>query len=229
MDGKSILKCMAGMALSGGLFLACQNSTTTGQDGVSATAELLKLEVKDSGACMDLRARCQRGHDEGKDSQSVVDTLVHKCIVDTAKARRILEDHGRRGPGFEGGRGRDDGDDDVKLDSAAAKALCDSMKAVLVKADTTDSGYAILKHRTKEACEESRHECSLPRLDSAALKALCDTLTAKLAATDTAAPGYRLLKHLTRSVCEDRHPPMSRERDWDGDRDRDRGRGPRVP
>lgn len=160
MTRKPIIRTLAGLGLTAGLFVGCQDFLGTKSDnaGVSgdATAALLQLAVKDSGACVDLHARCMNAHSDGKDSADLDTTLVDKCIIDTAAAHRISEGrfedhhggHDGRGPG---GRGDDDG---PRLDSAAAKALCDSMTTVLAGTDTASVGYLAVKHAAAEACEE---------------------------------------------------------------------------
>lgn len=223
MRTKPIIRGLAGLGLTAGLFMGCQTFMGQKSDTSSVSdtnAELLRLAVKDSGACVDLKARCVRAHDEGNDSQSLVADLVDSCIVDTAAAHRILDREGREGRGGpHGGRGGFHG---PRLDSAARAALCDSLTGALGQADSTDSGYAILKHETHEACEEPGLHGLRPVLDSAAAKALCDSMTTLLAGTDTTSADYRSIRHETAEACEERRPPMSRERGAEGDRGRGR-------
>ncbi len=115
-----------------------------------ASIALLQLAVKDSGACVDLKARCVKAHADRKDSADLDTSLVDNCIIDTAAVHRIREgqfgDHHRGGP-----EGRGDDFDGPRLDSAAAKALCDSMTTVLAATDTASADYGFIKHETAEA------------------------------------------------------------------------------
>ncbi len=151
MRGKSLVKAMAGFGCGAAMLLGCQNTVSQKSDATTVSetnAALLQLAVKDSSACVDLQSRCRHAHENGNDSQTLVTDLVDSCILDTAAAHRILgERHGSVGD-------RDDDSDGVKQDSAAAKAFCDSLTTVLAAADTAGAGYASIKHRTAEACEE---------------------------------------------------------------------------
>ena len=62
---KTIIQGLAGLGLMAGALIGCQTSTgeKSGATSVSdANAALLSLAVKDSGACVDLKARCVRAH-----------------------------------------------------------------------------------------------------------------------------------------------------------------------
>lgn len=220
MGNRRLALGLAGLGLVAGAFMGCQTSTSdkTASTSVSdATEALLRLAVKDSGACLDLKARCVRAHEAGNDSDSLITNLVDSCIVDTGAAHRIRHEgwpgHGDRGFGW------------PRLDSAARAALCDSLTAELAKTDSTDSGYAKLKHMAGKVCSEPGFHGRAPGMDSAARAALCDSMKAVLAGIDTASVTYGPLKHATAEVCEDRRPPMSREHGFGFDRDRERGRG----
>ena len=136
---------LAGAGFAAALLLGCQGIGGDDSAGASNTQDtqsaLLALDVKDSGDCAGLRARCARAHGAGNDSAVLIDTLINTCIIDTAKAHRLMEGgegHHGRGPGDDF-----DGDDfhGPRLDSAARAALCDSLTAVVTGMDSTDSGY----------------------------------------------------------------------------------------
>ena len=173
MERKPMTFTLAGAGLAAALLLGCQG--LAGQDSSSNTqdtqAALLSLAVKDSGDCAGLHARCAQANGAGEDPAALVDALVGNCIIDTAKAREILErGRGHQGPdgrgpgGREGGPGRE-GDRGRRLDSAARAALCDSLKTSLAAADSTAEDYPWLVRETRHPCEEKRPPLSPGRPD----------------------------------------------------------------
>ena len=202
MDKKKTAFTFAGAGFAAALLAGClgtgsQDSAGSAQETQSA---LLGLAVKDSGSCKVLHARCKVALAEGDDPAALVDSLIDDCIIDTARAHRILD--GGMGKGGHGGRGHGGPHGIPRLDSAARKALCDSLTEVLATADTAAPGYAELKRHAAHACFEPPAP-----LDPAGRAALCDSLKTTLAAADTASSDYPHLAHMTARVCEDRRPP----------------------
>jgi len=199
------ISALAGAGLAAAFFFGCQNPGQSAAGNTQDTqAALLSLPVKDSGDCRSLHARCAIAHDAGKDSAALTDTLVGACIIDTAKARQILEE-GRFGGGRHGRHGDNDGPG--RLDSAARAALCDSLTKVVAGMDSTYSGYAIAKAHASMACFVPPAP-----LDSAARAALCDSLKTKLASVDSSSADYVILSRDTHEACEERRPPESGRR-----------------
>jgi hypothetical protein len=196
------ISALAGAGLAAAFFFGCQNPGQSAAGNTQDTqASLLSLAVKDSGDCRSLHARCAIAHEAGKDSAALTDTLVGACIIDTAKARQILEE-GRFGGGRHGRHGDNDGDGPGRLDSAARAAMCDSLTKVVAGMDSTDSGYAIAKAHAAMACFVPPAP-----LDSAARAALCDSLKTKLSSADSSSAGYAILSHATHEACEELRPP----------------------
>ena len=202
MQKKMVHLTLGAIGLTAGIFFGCQdymsqNSDNNNNASANASTALLQLAVKDSTPCLDLHTRCALAHHLGKDSADLDTTLVKNCIVDTAAARLIASSR------FEGRGYRGGGDmNEHHLDSAAAKAQCDSMTIKLGKTDSTDKGYAVLKHETSEACRMRIFMTPKPRSDSAAAKALCDSLTRVVAGADTSSAGIAMIKYQKEEACE---------------------------
>lgn len=198
MDKKKMTYTLAGAGLAAAFLAGCLGTSQDSGSGAQETqSALLGLEVKDSGTCKVLHARCKVALAEGDDPAVMIDSLLDDCVLDTARAHRILEGgmgHGGRGHGGPHGMPR--------LDSAARKALCDSLTDVLATADPAEPGYTGLKRHAGHACFEPPAP-----LDSAARAALCDSLKTSLAAAETTSEDYPHLAHITARVCEDRRPP----------------------
>ena len=182
------ISALAGAGLAAAFFFGCQNpGQSTAGNTQDTQAVLLSLAVKDSGDCCSLHARRAIAHEAGEDPAALTDTLVGACIIDTAKARQILEE-GRIGGRRHGRHGDNDGDCPGRLRTPRPGPRCAirSPRSWLGM-DSTDFGYAVAKAHAAMACFVPPAP-----LDSAARAALCDSLKTKPISADSSSANYSI-------------------------------------
>ena len=194
---KSFTRVMAGLALSTTLFLGCQDflgqksetTTTPNTENLTPQEVALKLKIKDSAACLEMKDKIIAAHEKGTDIRTTDSTFVANCVQEVP---------------------RTDGD---KPNLPVPPILTPDDKTrchwILTQIDGGREEM-VLKFRfycpddckSMETADTLGHEkyCRDPKPD-------CSELTRKLSLMDAATEDFARLHHLIGEVCVE-HPKV---------------------